>query len=254
MGVTSAIRPDATDTAVASTTAELLAAVPEGIIPELTRRLNELQTVYRMSESLGHARAVDEIYNEAIDILIAGVAADRASILLFDDDGVMRFKAWRGLSDAYRAAVEGHSPWNPDTHNPQAIKVDDALADPSMAPLLPVLTHEGIRALVFVPLVDEGKLLGKFMLYFNEPHRWTEAEVKLAGTIARHVSFAISRQRRDDQLRASAAEQERLFTEAREASRAKSLFLATMSHELRTPLNAIAGYADLLEAGIHGEL
>jgi signal transduction histidine kinase len=78
--------------------------------------------------------------------------------------------------------------------------------------------------------------------------------VKLAGTIARHVSFAITRQRRDDQLRASADEQARLFAEAHDASRAKSLFLATMSHELRTPLNAIAGYADLLEAGIHGDL
>lgn len=35
--------------------------------------------------------------------------------------------------------------------------------------------------------------------------------------------------------------------EAEEASRAKSLFLASMSHELRTPLNAIIGLADLLE-------
>ncbi len=35
--------------------------------------------------------------------------------------------------------------------------------------------------------------------------------------------------------------------EAEQASRAKSLFLASMSHELRTPLNAILGYAQLMQ-------
>ena len=67
---------------------------------------NPLETIYQLIAAIGRAERIEEIYEEALNGLQDTAAADRAAILLLDGDGVMRFKAWRGLSEQYRRAVE----------------------------------------------------------------------------------------------------------------------------------------------------
>jgi PAS domain S-box-containing protein len=106
----------------------------------------------------------------------------------------MRFKAWRHLSQAYREAVDGHSPWSPNTVDAQPVLVPDVRLDPALAGLLEPIEREGIRSLAFIPLAIGPRLLGKFMLYHERPHVFTEQEVLVAQTIASHVAFAIDQQ------------------------------------------------------------
>src|SRR5262245_6199173 len=69
---------------------------------------------------------VEEVFEPALEGILDALSTDRAAILLFDPDGVVRFKAWRGLSHDYRRAVEGHSPWKRGEKGARAIVVEDA--------------------------------------------------------------------------------------------------------------------------------
>ena len=171
---------------------------------EIQRKFNELQAIYRMVDAVSRADALQDIYDAALDELQRTVHADRASVLLIDPDRVMRFKAWRGLSDEYRKTVEGHSPWSPDEKDPVPILVPDVGADRELARFMPVFEKEGIAALGFIPLVDGGRLLGKFMIYFDRPHVVQSDEVRLAQTIASHIAFAITRKKADTEIREAA--------------------------------------------------
>jgi len=170
---------------------------------EISKQFDQLQTIYQLTGSVSRAQEIEEIYNETLNALERTLKADRSAILLFDPDGVMRFKAWRGLSETYRKAVEGHSPWSPEEKNPQSIFIPKVEEEPNLEKLLPVILDEGIRALGFIPLSYQGRLLGKFMVYYDVPHQFGEDEARLLQTIAGNIAFVIERKRTEEALRKS---------------------------------------------------
>ncbi|MGH3050159.1 MAG: PAS domain S-box protein, partial [Gaiellaceae bacterium] len=178
---------------------------------ELRLRLRDLDAVYRFADAVADAGSLDEVLGAAIDALLEATGADRASVLLADDDDVLRFRAWRGLSDAYRAATEGHSPWEPGETDPQPVLVADVAGAGFERELERAVRREGIAALAFVPLVHGERLVGKFMLYHERPHEWNEREVLLCRTIASHLASVTVRTRMQEELRESSGRLETIM-------------------------------------------
>jgi PAS domain S-box-containing protein len=169
----------------------------------MPQRIRHLQALYQLTAALSRAGALAEVYQAALRGLQHALAIDRASILLIDPDGVMRFKAWQGLSARYRSVTEGHTPWSPDTSHPLPVLVPDVDAEPSLASLHDVIREEGVRALAFVPLVHHGRLLGKFMLYYPTPYDFPDDEIQLAQSISDHIAVAVVRRQAEEALYSS---------------------------------------------------
>lgn len=169
---------------------------------EALRKSEHMQAIlYQFTDHLHRAASLAEVYDSALDSILGALRCERASILLFDEAGVMRFVGWRGLSDGYRNAVEGHSPWTRDETDPQPLCISDIDAADIPEPLKNVLKGERISALTFIPLVVNGRLIGKFMTYYDAPHVFTDEELDLAITIARHVGLGVQRLWAETQLR-----------------------------------------------------
>ena len=167
----------------------------------IARHRDEQVALFEFTDRLFRATSLTEVYASAVDAIRRGLSCERASILLFDDAGAMRFVAWSGLSEGYRRAVDGHSPWARDAIDPQPICIDDVGASDLSDTLKATVTAEGIAATAFIPLVVEGKLLGKFMAYYEAPHAFSKADIDLAVTIARQLGFSIQRLRSDEERR-----------------------------------------------------
>jgi PAS domain S-box-containing protein len=158
-----------------------------------------------LTRAISRATSPEDIYNASLDALAQALNVTRAAVLLFDANGVMRFKASRGLSRAYRDAVEGHTPWTAETLDPQTIVVSDVNKERTLESLRPVIVAEGIAAMAFIPLVSMGRVTGKFMLYYDAPYVVGDDERQLAEMIAAQVAFALERTRAEASARRSEA-------------------------------------------------
>ncbi|MBX3221130.1 MAG: response regulator [Labilithrix sp.] len=105
------------------------------------------------------------------------------------------------------------------------------------------LRELGVRGYICVPLVSRDRTIGTVtFVKLTGNERFEEADVELAGDLARRIAVAIDNAR----LHATT---ERRREDLELANKSKDVFLATLSHELRTPLNAIVGWTDMMRKG-----
>ncbi len=200
---------------------------------ETERARSRADQLYRFAHAVMNADSVEKVLDAALDAIESALGTRRAAVLTFGGETKMRFRRWRNLSDEYRAAVDGHSPWTEDALSPEPVVVSDALHDSAWAAYAPLFAREGIGSLAFIPLVSSGRLIGKFMVYFARPYHLSRHELELVQAISNHLASVITR------FEAAA--------KLEETVRANELFAGVLAHDLRNPLGAMLNAAQLIE-------
>jgi len=167
----------------------------------LARRMDEQAALFEFSERLQYVTSATQLHEAALDAIARGLCCERAAILLFDSSGIMRFVAWRGLSDDYRRAVEGHSPWAMDEKNPQPVYFENVEASDFSDDLKETIGREGIGAVAFIPIQQDGRLVGKFMAYYDTSHSFSDPQLDVALTLARQLGFSMARLKAEEARR-----------------------------------------------------
>jgi signal transduction histidine kinase/CheY-like chemotaxis protein len=207
----------------------------------LTNRLTALQRI--TDAALGHF-TVDRVLSESLNRIREVLNVDTVAILLLETEGD-ELVAWaaHGLEEEVELGVRipvGKGFAGKVVADRKPIIVEDiAKADV----FNPLLQQKGIKSLLGVPMLVEGRATGVLHVGTLAFHHFTEDDVRLLELAADRIAMAVENARLY-QVEKTARD------EAETANQAKDEFLTILSHELRTPLTPIIGWVHMMQNGI----
>ena len=215
---------------------------------ELTRSVQELRALGEVSQALSSTLDLDTLLSTIVARAAELAGTDSCTVYEYDDrTETLHFRTTHNLANEVVAVMQrapirrGEGVGGRLAITLEPIQIPD-IAEPGayVGPLRDVLLRTGTRALLGIPLLREGQLIGTLTVTKRTPGEFPASVIDLLRTFASQSALAI--------------QNARLFREIEDkgrqlevADRHKSEFLANMSHELRTPLNAIIGYSEMLQ-------
>ncbi len=170
------------------------------------KRPDELIALSRVAAAISGLTDLDTILRVGLDTVLAILDRAIGGIMLLDDDtGTLSYRVYHGISDDYAQQMRirlGEGIAGSAAASARAIMVDDISLSPEAAhPEL--VSKEGLKAFVSVPLMSRDKVLGVMNIASHSPHQFTENDVHLLYATADLLGLAIEQARLYEELRRS---------------------------------------------------
>jgi GAF domain-containing protein/anti-sigma regulatory factor (Ser/Thr protein kinase) len=160
--------------------------------------VTRLEDVQRVTEAALAYLDLDDLLAELLDRVTNILDADTAAVLLVEDGGrTLAARAAKGLEEeverGFRLPV-GHGFAGRIAFTREPLVIAD-LERSALKPVNPLFQEKGVRALLGVPLVVEGEVIGVLHVGTMTPREFRESDVELLQLVADRVALSIERSR-----------------------------------------------------------
>lgn len=211
--------------------------------PRASTPADELRFLHEILRLATTARTWEELLETVVDGTRDALGADVSSLYLLDRDGArLTLAATNGLDrhQIGRAQVpfgEGITGSVAERREPMVIP--DVRSEPRFLWVRGLDQRRFVASMLSVPLRWHDQVVGVLNVQTEQPHDFTEGDVRQLSAIADLLAGIVEKGRLQREAEAQ--------VEALQAlDRARTELIALVTHELRTPLAVVRAYTDLL--------